>query len=54
MQVIYIGYFAPFIYPWMNWLELTNEYLVLSTTYFVFIYSDGFLNVRSPLYPEVD
>ena len=27
----------------MNWLELANEYLVMTSTYFIFIYSDGFL-----------
>ena len=53
LQIIYVGYATPYIEPWMNKLELCNEYLVLVQTYFLFIYSDGLLNVPSPLYPEV-
>ncbi len=30
-------------------MEVTNEYLVMSSTYFLFLYSDGFLNIKSPL-----
>ena len=30
-------------------MEVANEYLVLTSTYFLFLYSDGFLNVKSPL-----
>ena len=44
-QLIYIGYFKPFFIPWMNNLDLVNEYLVMSSTYFIFVYSDGFLLV---------
>ena len=41
--MIYIGYFSPFVLRWMNWLDLTNELLVMTSTYFLFLYSDGFL-----------
>ena len=41
--LIYTGYFAPYQARFMNWLDLTNEYLVMTSTYFIFIYSDGFL-----------
>ena len=47
-QVIYVGYFKPFIESWKNWLEIINEYLVLTSTYFLFLYSDGLLNIKSP------
>ena len=33
-------------------MEITNEYLVLSSTYFLFLYSDGLLNVKSKLVSE--
>lgn len=41
--MIYIGYFNPFRIQWMNNLDLVNEYLVMTSTYFIFIYSDGLL-----------
>ena len=53
-QVIYVGYGQPFILPWMNVLEITNEFLILLCTYNLFVYSDGMLLTQSPLYPEVD
>ena len=40
--------------PWMNKLELFNEILVLFSTYFLFIYSDGLLLMPSPMYPAID
>ena len=52
LQLIYIGYFKPFILPWMNLLEICNEFLILTSTYFLFIYSDGFLLKREPLVPD--
>lgn len=37
----------------MNVLEITNEFLILMCTYNLFVYSDGMLLTKSPLYPEV-
>ena len=31
----------------MNRLEIANEFLVLTSTYFLFVYSDGFLLKKS-------
>lgn len=42
-QLIFVGQFAPLIFRWMRWLETTNEFLVLQNTYFLFIYSSGFI-----------
>ena len=39
---------------WLNRLELTNEYLVLTDCYFLFTYSDGLLNKPNPGFPEYD
>ena len=39
--------------PWFNKLEISNEFLVLSSTYFLFIYSDGFLLMDNPKYPII-
>ena len=47
MQMIYIGYFKPYFIPWMNHLDLTNEYLIMTSTYFIFAYSDAFLLVTN-------
>ena len=47
-QVIYIGYTEPFAMRWMNWLELTNEFLIITGTYFLIIYSNGFLHKLEP------
>lgn len=44
VQVIFIGFYSPFILRWMNRLETSNEFLVLIGTYYLFVYSDGFLN----------
>ena len=46
--MIYIGYIKPFIFTWMSRLETTNEFLVLTSTYFLFAYSDGFLLMAQP------
>ena len=43
LQVIFIGYSMPFSIPWMNKLEVSNEFLVLISSYFLFMYSDGLL-----------
>lgn len=48
-QLIYIGYFEPFMHRWMNRLELANEFLVLASTYFLFIYTDAFMLKHEPL-----
>ena len=48
LQLIYIGYFGPYILPWMNWLETTNEFIVLVSTYFMFMYTDGLLLTEHP------
>ena len=44
LHVIFIGYVMPFDVPWMNTLELTNEFLVLTNCYYLFIFSDGLVN----------
>ena len=44
LQVIFIGHVMPFDVPWMNTLELTNEFLVLTSCYYLFIFSDGLVN----------
>ena len=38
---------------WMNYLEMANEFLVLTSTYFLFIYSDGLLLKPSPKFPQI-
>ena len=43
VQLAYIGVARPFITRWRNALELLNESLVLLSSYFLFIYSDGFV-----------
>lgn len=53
-QVIYIGYFKPILEPWRNKLELVNEYLVLTSCYFLFLYSDGLVLMENPGYPQYD
>lgn len=45
IQMIYIGWYKPFERPWMNRLELFNEFFILGSCYFLFGYSDGFLNM---------
>lgn len=47
--MIYIGYVAPFVFKWMNRLELANEFIVLVSTYFLFIYSEAFVLKDEPL-----
>ena len=46
--MIYIGYTSPFTLPWMNRLEKANEFLILVATYFLIIYSNGFLLKEDP------
>ena len=46
IQSVFIAYVKPFELSWRNNLDQANEYLVLLTTYFVFIYSDGMLLVE--------
>ena len=53
LQLIYIGYCAPFLMQWMNKLEIANEFLILNSTYFLFIYSDGFLLMVEPKVPDI-
>ena len=43
LQIIYIGLSRPYLLPYMNNLELFNEYVILLSTYFLFIYSDGLM-----------
>lgn len=54
LQLEYIGIVKPYDRAWMNRLELYNEYLVLTSCYFMFIYSDGMLQMKNPGYPEFD
>jgi len=51
-QLIYIGYFQPYTFNWMNWLETFNEYIILASTYFLFLYTDGMLLVKLPTSAE--
>ena len=53
LQVIFIGYSMPFTVPWMNNLEVSNEFLVLISSYFLFMYSDGLILKQNPIYPEI-
>ena len=53
-QVIFIGLVKPFESPWMNTLELTNEFLVLTNCYYLFMFSDGLINMPNPGFPEYD
>lgn len=46
--MIYVGWYRPFIFHWMNSLELFNENLIIYSTYFHFLYSDGFLLTTHP------
>ena len=41
--MIYIGLARPFEEAWRYKLEMFNEALVLTSTYFLFIYSDAFI-----------
>jgi len=43
IQMIYNGLARPFEEAWRNKLEMANEALVLTSTYFLFIYSDAFI-----------
>ena len=52
IQLIYVGYVKPFILTWMSRLETTNEFLVLTSTYFLFVYSDGFLLMAQKELPD--
>ena len=52
--MMFIGYFRPFALPWMNRLELINEYFLLNCCYFMFTYSDGLLLMDNPGWPEYD
>mmetsp|Transcript_27408 Transcript_27408/g.36650 ORF Transcript_27408/g.36650 Transcript_27408/m.36650 type:complete len:306 (-) Transcript_27408:586-1503(-) len=52
-QLIYVGSQRPYSVNWMNQLELANEFLVLLTTYFHFLYTDGFLNTKHPSLDDV-
>lgn len=54
LHVIYIGMSQPFALPWLNSLELFNEYMVLTNATFLFAYSDGLLNMPNPGFPEHD
>ena len=51
--MIYVGWYRPFIFSWMNWLELVNENLVVYTTYFHFLYSDGFILMQHPMLDDM-
>ena len=46
--MIYIGLARPYNLPWMNRLEIYNEYMILSSCYFMFIYSDGLIWIANP------
>lgn len=52
-QLIYIGYYKPFVMRWMNWLDIANEWFVIMCTYFLFIYSEAFLNKSDPIIQDV-
>lgn len=41
------------VMPWKNKLEMANEFLILTSTYFLFVYSEGLLLVPSPKYPQI-
>ena len=43
----------PFTIPWMNNLEVSNEFFVLISSYFLFMYSDGLILKQNPIYPEI-
>ena len=43
LQVIYIGLSRPFKATLMNRLELFNEYILLISCIFLFVFSDGML-----------
>ena len=44
----FIGLVQPYNVRWMNRLELFNEFIILITCYFYFIYSDGLLIIDNP------
>ena len=52
--MIFIGQVWPFTLRWMNRLELANEYLMLTCCYFMFLYSDGLVQMDNPGWPEYD
>ena len=47
-QLVYICWAWPYMFNWMNWLEMANEFLVHVSAYFLFVYSDGLLLVEHP------
>lgn len=52
-QLIYIGYFQPYVLPWQNALEIVNEFIILTSTYFLFCYTDGMLLMPHPAMEEL-
>ena len=52
IQLIYIGQTRPFEFNWTNRLEFFNEYLILTSCIFLFVYSDGLLLIKNPGYPN--
>ena len=52
--MIFIGLIQPYSTPWVNKLELTNEFLILTSCYYMFMFSDGLINMPNPGYPEYD
>ena len=46
-QVVFAGYSRVFLESYMNKLDLANEYLVLLSSQFLFIYSDGLLMIET-------
>ena len=38
----------------MNSLELINEALVMTSCYYMYMFSDGLINMPNPGYPEFD
>ena len=46
VQLIFIGMASPFLSTWMNLLELANDFIVLISSYFGFMYSDGLLLIE--------
>ena len=53
LQLMFIAYTKPYIEPWMNRLEISNELLVLQNSYFLFMYSQGMILKKNPIYPRI-
>jgi len=49
-----VGIVFPYELPAMNYLEILNEYTILSSCYFLFLYSDGLVLTRHPNWPLED